>query len=43
MASAAIPVLFPAEGIGGQYFGDGALRDKSQSQLLREPEFKAAA
>jgi len=26
MASAAIPVLFPAEDIGGRYFGDGALR-----------------
>lgn len=26
MASAAIPVLFPAVGIGGSYFGDGALR-----------------
>lgn len=26
MASAAIPILFPAVGIGGQYFGDGSMR-----------------
>lgn len=26
MASAAIPILFPAVGIGGEYFGDGSMR-----------------
>lgn len=26
MASAAIPILFPAVGIGGQYYGDGSMR-----------------
>lgn len=29
MASAAIPILFPAVGIGGQYYGDGSMRQNA--------------